>query len=203
MKKVKKFDIILAGVGGQGVLTLAAVIARSALARGYEVKGAELHGLAMRFGSLNCHLRFGKKVWSPLVTQSNADLIIGLEPLETLRVCIYANEKTSFLFDTKPIIPTSFYLRKIPYPKLDQILMEIRKFSSKILTADASKAAEEMTGSVVSANIYLLGRAAAEGLIPLRKSWLLDGLAEIFSGKTLEMNKQVFEAGFSSKKGRL
>jgi indolepyruvate ferredoxin oxidoreductase beta subunit len=193
---MKKFDVIVSGVGGQGVLTLAAVIARAALLRGYEVKGAELHGLAMRFGSLNCHLRFGKKVWSPLVTRASADLIIGLEPLETLRACIYAYPKTKFLLDTRPIIPNSFYLKNIPYPELDEILAGIRKFSSRITTVDASDAVEKITGNVLAANIYLLGHATAKNMIPLEKVWLVKALAEIFSGKVLEMNKRIFELGF-------
>lgn len=197
---MEKFDIIIAGVGGQGVLTLAAAISRAALLEGYDIKAAEIHGLAMRFGALDCHLRIGKKVWSPLVSQGGADLIITLEPAEALRACIYASEKTTFLFDTKPIISTAVHLAKEKYPSIKEITTMLRIFSQKIVPVDASETTKKLTGSPVAANSYLLGAAFGKGHLPLKKESLLAGLAEVVPPKALDINKKLFEMGATGKK---
>ena len=82
---MKDFDIVLTGVGGQGIITLQKIISEAAIKQGYDVKASELHGLAQRGGHIECHVRIGKKIYSSLVRQGNADLIIALEPLEGMR----------------------------------------------------------------------------------------------------------------------
>ena len=81
----KNFNIILTGVGGQGIITLLSVIDEAAFVEGYDIKSSELHGLSQRGGSVEAHIRFGKKVYSPMVSNGKADLIIALEALEALR----------------------------------------------------------------------------------------------------------------------
>lgn len=193
---VKKFETVIGGVGGQGVLTLAAVIARAAMHEGEDVKAAELHGLAVRFGALQCHLRFGKKLYSPLVRSGNADLIIATEPIEALRMARYAGKKTVFLTDTRPVYPLYMYLDKERYPELKEITEALRPISRKVIVADASKRAEELTGKVVAANTYLLGKAVKEMLIPVKKESVIAGLKEVFPERLLGANLKVFEAGF-------
>jgi len=103
-KKIKKtvnmnkpFNIIITGVGGQGVITLTQIIAEAALIEGKDVKTSELHGLSQKGGSVQTHIRFGKKVYSPLIAEGKADLILSLEIIEGLRKINYANSKTNFL----------------------------------------------------------------------------------------------------------
>lgn len=203
MEKFEKFNMVVAGVGGQGILTVAGLIARAALAQGYDIKASEIHGLAMRFGALECHLRLGigKKVWSPLIKQGGADLIVALEPVEALRVCYYANPNTSFLIDTKAIVPNASYLQKIKYPSIKEITGALKKVSpkGKVIAINASEAVKAATGSPIAANVFLVGRVAAEGLVPVKKELLAKALEEIFPPKLLEMNKKVFELGFASK----
>ena len=98
--KEKTFNLIVTGYGGQGVLTITKIITTAAMLQGYDVKEAELHGLAQRGGSLDCHVRFGSKVYSPIVPRGKADLIISLESLEALRACYWANENTDILCGT-------------------------------------------------------------------------------------------------------
>ncbi len=96
-KNLEKFNIVIVGTGGQGLITLLPIIAEAALFEGYEVRTSELHGLSQRGGSVEVHIRFGQKIYSPLVSQGKADLILGLEMQEALRGVYFANQKTKFL----------------------------------------------------------------------------------------------------------
>jgi indolepyruvate ferredoxin oxidoreductase beta subunit len=194
MKKINEFNLVVAGIGGQGLLTLAGAIARAALNHGYSVRASELHGLSMRFGSIETHVRFGKKIYSPLVTQANADLIIALEPDEAYKACWYAHRsRTSFLLDSKPTIPTIAYIEKRTWPTLEQVKSDLKPFAKNIFIVDASDRARELTGSVISANVYLLGKAVALNLLPLKKTWLAEALKEVLPERVLETNLKLFE----------
>ena len=201
MKKLDKFDIIFAGVGGQGVLTIAGVVARAALIEGYNVKASELHGLAMRFGAIETHLRFGQKIYSPLVKKGEADLVISLEPIETVRVSRYSKEDTDYIFDTKEQVPINAHLEKKLYPKLNEIISTLKKFSpkGKVISIEASEIARKNYGNVVAANTVILGKALAEGLLPLKKESIIKAMEQVLPDKILEENKKILEFGFSLK----
>ena len=96
----KNFSVIIKGVGGQGIVTLVAIIDQAAFLDGYDVRSSELHGLSQREGSVEAHVKFGKKVYSPLVYKGQADLIIGQELLEGLRSVALAGAQTKFLINT-------------------------------------------------------------------------------------------------------
>lgn len=188
-------NCVIAGIGGQGAHTLAAIIEDAAVCDGYDVKGSELHGLAMRFGPLECHVRFGKRVYSPLVARGEADLIIALEPLEALRVAHFANSKTSILLDTKAIIPISTYMEKKNYPKLESILSDLEKFTKNVIVVNASEKVQSELGHTIYANTYLLGIALSKKLLPLKKENILAAIAANVSAAVLEKNKRAFEMG--------
>lgn len=196
----KEFNIIVTGVGGQGVLTLAGIIARTALDQGYDVKASELHGLAMRFGSLEAHLRIGKKLSSPLISFGKANLVIAHEPLEVLRAVKYANKKTVFVFDTRKQVPIISYIEKTPYPSLSNIKKRLQKFSKNIISLDASDETEKATGSTIMANTYMLGRLAAEEILPFKKQAFVKTLRKIVPKYAIDDNLRVFELGYKSKK---
>ncbi|MCD6226294.1 MAG: indolepyruvate oxidoreductase subunit beta [Candidatus Aenigmarchaeota archaeon] len=188
------FNIVLTGVGGQGILTLQKIISEAAMKQGYDVKASELHGLSQRGGHIECHVRIGKKIHSSLVRQGNADLIIALEPLEGLRATYYASkQKTIFLLNTYEIIPLSVYIGEGKYPSMDKILDNIKDFSKKIFSINASEIVKRTTGSIISTNIYMLGYAVAENIIPIKKEFVLDGMKKVIKKKYFEMNKKVFE----------
>lgn len=200
MKNVKEFNLVVAGVGGQGLLILAGAVARAALKHGYQIRASELHGLAMRFGAIEANVRFGHNIYSPIIRQASADLIIALEPGEAIRAAYYAGPKTTFLIDTKPQIPTAMYQAHEPYPSIEQIVKALKKYSKRIITSNASNIVYGLTGSTIAANIYLLGRAGSAGLIPLKKSWLLDGIKEVVPPATWELNEKLFKLGWSGKR---
>lgn len=190
MKKMKTFNLIITGYGGQGVLTLTEIITKAALKQGYEAKEAELHGLAQRGGSLDCHVRFGKDVQSPLVMRGKADLIISLEALEALRACYWANKKTIILTNSKVFRCST---------KLKSILNRIKKVSKSVYSIDADKIVRETTKDTMMVNIFMLGYAIKKGFLPLKKEIVWQSLEERIRKRFLEQNKKVFEAAFKIK----
>jgi len=180
------FNIIITGVGGQGIITLLSVINEAAFIEGYDVKSSELHGLSQRGGSVIAHIRFGKKVYSPMVSQGEADLIIGLEMLEVLRSFIFTSDKTMFLINrySLPFIGT------LPEK---EILEGIKKVSGDNLSlVPASEICKKELGKEVVSGIYLLGCAAYKNLIPLKPESFLKAAENIIPKKHLELNKKAF-----------
>lgn len=197
---MKEFNVIIAGVGGQGVITLQNIISESAMLQGYDVKTSELHGLAQRGGGVSSHLRFGEKIYSPLVLQGGANLVFALEPLEALRICYYASKenKTVFLVNSQKIVPLSVTALKERYPSNSEIEKMLKEFSGKVVFLDASEAVKKETGDTITANIFMLGYAA-KNLLPIKKEILLEGIKAVVPEKHFEMNKKIFEMGFSNK----
>jgi len=197
---MKEFNMITIGVGGQGILTMMRIIAESALKQGYDVKTSELHGLAQRGGSVPCHIRFGKKIYSPLVMEGEAHLIIALEPLEALRACYFGSKQneTTFLVNNYKIIPISVPIMKEKYPSLNKIFENLKHFSSKVIVINASEIVKKEIGSIIPTNIYMLGYAISKDLIPLKREFILEGIEEIIPEKYLDVNIRVFELGEST-----
>ena len=197
-----KFNLIITGVGGQGILTLGRIIAEAALLQGYDVKTSELHGLSQRGGYTEMHVRFGDKIHSPLVMQMDADLIISLELLESLRACQYGNkEKTIFLINNFKFPSISVYLKKITYPTIEKIKEILGKFSLKFEIVNATEIVKKKGASPVLSNIYLFGHAVKQKYLPIEKENALKALEKIIGLKKAELvliNKQIFEEAFKS-----
>ena len=198
---MKEFNIVVTGIGGQGSLTLAMIIAEAAMKQGYDVKTTELHGLAQRGGTIPCHVRFGEKIYSPLVLEGEAHLVIGLEPLEALRACYYGSKKhkTVFLIDTHRVLPLTVSVLGERYPSLKEIEKDLKPFSGKIMILNASDIVYKETGDVVATNIYLIGYALSKKIIPLKEKYILEAIEEIAPKKYFETNKRIFELGMKHK----
>lgn len=185
--KLEEFNIVIVGTGGQGLITLLQILAESALIEGYDVRTSELHGLSQRGGSVEVHIRFGKKVFSPLVSQGKANLIISLEAQEVLRSLNYASKETSFLVN-------NFF---IPIPeekllKIEEITKIIKKISSKLNIIPASDICQKKLENNVVAGIYLLGYASFNKLILLKPNSILKAIKKIIPEKFLELNLKAF-----------
>ncbi|MBZ9578452.1 indolepyruvate oxidoreductase subunit beta [Patescibacteria group bacterium] len=184
----KNFNLFINGVGGQGILTLLQIIAEAALMERYDVKTSELHGLSQRGGSVEVHLRFGKTIYSPLVSQGGADLIISLEAQESLRGCHFASKETIFLVNDFFIpIPN----RKIKDKK--EILKEIKKFSQKIIFIPASEICQKGVGAKITAGIFLLSYASVNNLIPLKPHAISKAIKKVIPKKYLDLNLKTFK----------
>lgn len=180
----KNFNIIISGVGGQGLITLLQIIAQAAFAEGFDVKTSELHGLSQRGGSVLAHIRFGRETFSPLISFGRADLILGLEILEGLRALPYANKKTIFLVN-KYSFP---FLGGLPEDEI------IKKFNALIKSPKylipASQICQKELGAEVVSGIYLLGYGVFKELIPLKPESVLKAISKIIPEKYLAFNKK-------------
>ncbi|MGZ5438611.1 MAG: indolepyruvate oxidoreductase subunit beta [Candidatus Aminicenantales bacterium] len=184
-----KQDIILAGVGGQGILSIAYVIDNAALADGLAFKQAEVHGMAQRGGAVQSHMRLSDgTIWSDLIPRGEADMIMSVEPLEAVRYF-------DFLRPDGIVITSSTPFRNIPdYPDLDKVLDAVRKAPRSVIV-DSERLAKE-AGTVKAQNIVLLG--AASSFLILKEASLLRTIETLFRGRgptVLEANLKAFELG--------
>jgi indolepyruvate ferredoxin oxidoreductase beta subunit len=190
-----KADIILAGVGGQGILSIAAGIGLAAVRSNLYIKQAEVHGMSQRGGDVQSHLRISDKpIASDLIPQGKAHLIISVEPMEGLRYLPFLSKDGWLVTNITPFdnIPN--------YPEMGVILMEIKKIKNHI-ALDADSIAKEV-GSARSSNIVMLGAASPFIDIPFDK--LEDGIRQLFGRKgdeVVEVNLNALRAGreFSEK----
>ncbi|WFO75312.1 indolepyruvate oxidoreductase subunit beta [Desulfurococcaceae archaeon MEX13E-LK6-19] len=186
-----RYNILLAGVGGQGLLTLGSIIGNAAIEEGIDATIAETHGLSQRGGSLVVHVRLGDGS-SPLIPHGGANLIIGLEALETLRYLNYANKDTKIVMNEflwpPPLSKT---------PKLEDIIKAISS-SARLYVVNANEEAKKVTGLIVTANTLILGFAYMidKDLQSLLSEKSLEkGLERVFRGKALELNRKALKAG--------
>lgn len=189
-----KKDIILSGVGGQGILSIATVIGRAALAEGLQIKQAEVHGMSQRGGDVQSHLRISSsEIRSDLIPRGAADLIISLEPMESLRYLEWLSAEGWIVTSTVPVI-------NIPnYPDEESLTKELEALPH-VIALDADALARE-AASPRSANMALLGAAAP--LLDLDAGLLEEGIRAIFARKgeaVVEANLAAFRAGYETAK---
>ncbi len=191
-----KQDIILAGVGGQGILSIATVIGSAALQQGLYLKQAEVHGMSQRGGDVQSNLRLSSDpIHSDLIPKGGADLIVSLEPMEALRYLPYLSKDGWIITNTAPFV-------NIPnYPEMDKVMAELGKMP-RVVALDVDALAKDL-GSPRGANMVLLGAMAAV-LHILEPEKLREGIRRIFGRKgdaVVESNIKAFDAGleFSQK----
>ena len=187
-----KKDIILSGVGGQGILSIATVIGRAALAEGLQIKQAEVHGMSQRGGDVQSHLRISSsEIHSDLIPRGGADLVISLEPMESLRYLPWLAAEGWVVTNTVPVV-------NIPnYPDEAALQAELKALP-QVVTLDADALARE-AGSPRSANMALLGAAAP--LLGIDAGRLEAGIRDIFARKgeaVVEANLAAFRAGYET-----
>ena len=187
-----KFDILLAGVGGQGVLSLAALIGRAAVAEGLHVKQSEVHGMAQRGGAVLSHLRLSDRaIASDLIPLGTADLILSMEPLESLRYLSYLSPEATVVTAAEPLVNIPDYQPK------EEILAELKRLPRAVVV-EAERLARE-AGEALTRNSVMVGAAAR--LLPLRRESFDGAIRQTFGAKgerALEVNLAAFEAGWKA-----
>ncbi len=184
-----KQDIILAGVGGQGILSIAYVIDQAALEQGLVFKQAEVHGMAQRGGAVQSHLRLSEgKIFSDLIPKGEADMILSVEPLETLRYLDFLSPQGIVVSSSSPFI-------NIPdYPDLNEVSAEIQRAARNVIV-DAAQLAQE-AGLAKAQNMVMLG--AASNYLILDEKNLKKFIRVLFQSrgeKVVDINLKAFELG--------
>jgi indolepyruvate ferredoxin oxidoreductase beta subunit len=182
-------NIILSGVGGQGILTIAAALDTAALIENLNIKQSEVHGMSQRGGAVQSHVRISdKEIFSDLIPEGKADLILSVEPMELLRYMPFLKKKGWIITDSKPFINTA------NYPDQEQIYDQIKKHPNHVIV-NATDLAKEI-GNSKMANMVLLG--AASHIIPLTEESLVKSINKLFkhkSEKLIRLNVEAFYKG--------
>lgn len=188
-----KKDIILCGVGGQGILSIATVIGEAATRNGLCLKQAEVHGMSQRGGDVQSHLRLSTdEIWSDLIPHASADLVISMEPMESLRYLAWLSASGTVVTSSKPFV-------NIPdYPAAELLQGELAALPS-VVSLDIEQIARDLS-SPRSANMVLLGMAAPYiGILQIEQ--LRDAIITVFSRKgqaVVDANLKAFDAGVAA-----
>ena len=185
-----KTDIILAGVGGQGILSIAAALVSAALTNNLYMKQAETHGMSQRGGDVQSYMRISDQpIFSDLIAKGSADIILSVEPLEALRYLPYLKQGGYVVTNSTPFI-------NIPnYPDTEELMKTLKALPHQVII-DADTIAKEAAGNVRASNFVMLG--AASPFIEIPFEYLEKGLAAIFERKgadIVEMNLKALRAG--------
>ena len=191
-----KTDIILCGVGGQGILSIATIIGEAAMNQGLDVVMSEIHGMSQRGGSVSTELKIGGYD-SSIIPNHAADMLLSFEPVETIRGLDKANSQTKIVYNTHPIVPSS---TDKAYPSVDSITKTLKENFRHVLPIDGTRLAIE-AGSVLSLNMVLLGAVTADDKFPLTKESVIDAMKNNLKPKFHEMNLKAIESGYRSIKG--
>ena len=188
----RSFDILIVGVGGQGIILTSNILGEACLLEGRHVKGAETHGMAQRGGSVESHIRIDGD-FGPLIPLGSAHLLIALDMLEALRYRHYLRAEGIMVLSRNIIVPTSVFTQELPVPTVETIQKRLSDVS--ICPVDAAALALE-AGSPLTQNVVMLG--AASPFIPLSESALIDATKRCVPKKSMDVNIRAFQLGRSA-----
>ena len=180
--------IILCGVGGQGTILASRLIASAAMAKNIPIRTAETIGMAQRGGSVMSHLRLGEGVNSPLIAKGEADLIIGFEPGETVRMMPYLKKGGAVVVSRHPVMPVSAMIGQSSYDS-DAMIAYLRENTERLTVVDGDLAAAEL-GSAKTLNVVLLGAALRSGELGLTEEDLEGAVRKRVPGQFIELNRK-------------
>ncbi len=183
-------NIMIVGVGGQGTLLTSRILGALTMQAGYDVKLSEVHGMAQRGGSVVTFVRYGDKVYEPIVEEGQADLLIAFERLEALRYAHFLKEDGAMVVNDNRIDPMPVVIGAAKYP--ENILEDLEQ-SHRIYSVDALEEAKKLGNSKVF-NIIVLG-VAAQHMNFSQEEWL-KVIEETVPPKTIDINKRAFEVGY-------
>ena len=188
-------NIFLSGVGGQGTILASNILGQVLLNAGYDVKKAEVHGMAQRGGDVTTHFRFGKKVYSPLIKQGDVDYLVSFELLEALRYINWLKPDGKVILNNYSIFPPTVRLGKLKYPKdVDQTFK--KHFKENVFLINASDIAKEL-GNIQVSNVVLLG--AFSNFFPkLNAEQWIESIKDLLPARLHKLNLKAFNKGRSA-----
>jgi indolepyruvate ferredoxin oxidoreductase, beta subunit len=186
-------SILFAGVGGQGILRASDIICEVIMEAGFDVKKSEVHGMAQRGGCVTSHVRYGKKVYSPLAEAGSIQTLISFEKMEALRYLKFLKKDAAIIVNTEEIYPPAVNMGDAPYP--DDVIGFLKKHYGKVISFDAGQLAQK-AGNIKTANVVLLG--AISNLMNIDKSIWERVIKKSFPEKLVKMNLTAFQMGIDA-----
>jgi indolepyruvate ferredoxin oxidoreductase beta subunit len=202
LSKAKLFadplNIVVCGVGGQGNILVARLIGKSLAKRGYLVTIGETYGASQRGGDVMSHVRLSAhRKYGPLIPPGCAHIVLGLEPLETLRMLVnYGNSRVASITNTRPILPVTVGMGVAEYPHYGELRRAITELSGQVWFVDATEIALGL-GSVRLTNLVMLGALIGPSVLPVTARQVEKEIGERFSGDTLKPILEAFRRGLS------
>jgi indolepyruvate ferredoxin oxidoreductase beta subunit len=189
---VKKSDLLITGVGGQGVILASDIIGEAALATGYDVKKTDTLGMAQRGGSVVSHVRIGHRVWSPLIKEGEVDILIAFEKLEAARWGHYLHSGAIAIVNNHALPPLSVNLGNEHYPSDEEITNILRQRSDRIYFVNGTNQTREL-GNIKTLNMFMLGCASL--FLPLKVHVWKDSISQRVSASMRQINITAFDQG--------
>lgn len=186
-------NIMIVGVGGQGTLLASRILGGAAIKKGYDVKVSEVHGMSQRGGSVVTYVKFGDKVYSPIIDKGEADLVLAFELLEAYRALPFVKKGGRLLVNRQRMNPMPVITGAMAYP--ENIEEKLRE-KAEVTAVDAIPLAEQ-AGTIKAVNVVLIGLLARS--MDIEKEVWLEVIKECVPPKFLEMNLKAFESGYSIK----
>lgn len=196
MTLTKELNIIICGVGGQGVVLMSELLGNAAVKDGVSIKGSEVLGMAQREGSVFSNLRLGgSSSLAPMTPEGKCDVLLAVEPSEALRNIQYLGGNSVAVVNTVKVIPYTVFLGKSGYPGIERILEKLKEITPRVFTLDASVIARQ-AGSQQAVNVVMLGALFGTGLMPVSAETARTVIQAHFPAKAALLNIKAFDMGF-------
>ena len=194
-------NLIIAGVGGQGNILASQIVATAGTKERLYVTVSETYGASQRGGPVMSHVRFSAKTQcGPLIPEGEADIIVGLEPIEVLRIIAdYGNPRTRVIVSPRPIYPISVLSGQAKYPPVEEVMQKLGGVVAEVRVIKAIEEGE--TG--LAANVVMVGALAGSGMVPIGIKNFEESLKEIVSPRDLDLNLQAFKKGVELARGKV
>jgi indolepyruvate ferredoxin oxidoreductase beta subunit len=196
MAKKKALEVIICGVGGQGVVLMSELLGTAAVKGGIGVKGSEVLGMAQRGGSVFSNLRLGDDIYSPLTAEGTCDILLAVEPSEAIRNIQYLSRSSIVILNTTRVLPFTVFLGQSGYPEIEAILGKLKKVSERVIALDASQIARK-AGNIQTTNVVMMGALFGTGLLPISVEIAKDVVKNRVPAKAIDANLKAFDMGYA------
>lgn len=191
----KELEVIICGVGGQGVVLMSELLGNAAVRNGIAVKGSEVLGMAQRGGSVFSNLRLGSGIYAPLTPEGKCDVMVAVEPSEALRNIQYLSRSSMVVLNTREVKPFTVFLGSSGYPALEEILEKLKRASERVIALDAARLAQE-AGNLQTTNVVMLGALFGTGLMPIKVETAKEVVKARVPVKAIDVNLKAFDLGY-------
>ncbi|MFH1484989.1 MAG: indolepyruvate oxidoreductase subunit beta [Chloroflexota bacterium] len=189
---MRKVDVLMAGVGGQGIILASDVLSEVAMLSGYDVKKSDALGMAQRGGAVVSHVRIGEKVFSPMIKHGDADIVLAFEKLEAARWSGYLSQRSTVILNNQAILPLSVSSGVESYPSDKQIVDILRSRTAHVFVVPGQTLAEEL-GNVRTLNMLMLGFLSV--FLPMERRMWMECVSQYVPPNLLDLNRRAFSLG--------
>ncbi len=194
--EVKELNIILSGVGGQGVILMSELLGHAIIEDGLCMQGSEVLGMAQRGGSVFSNIRIGNDLYAPLTPQGKCDILVAVEPSEALRYIKDLSSSSLVIINTTKVLPFTVSIGQSSYPDLDTIVSSVKKVTKNVITLDATRIAEQ-AGNLLTTNTVMLGALFGSGRLPIKLDTMKELVKKRVPAKAVDANMRAFDLGYN------